>query len=55
MWVPGAIIITASLGLIGRGFALKRGGNSAGEKWILGGAVVMFIGVIALLNSGAMG
>jgi len=55
MWIPGAIILAAALGLIGRGFALKRKRDSTGELWILGGAVVMFLGAIALLNSGVTG
>ncbi|MES2711184.1 MAG: hypothetical protein V4653_06350 [Pseudomonadota bacterium] len=55
MWVPGAIIVAVALGLVGRGFALKRRGDGSGEKWILSGAVVMFLGVIVVLNSGALG
>ncbi|MBR0656869.1 hypothetical protein [Plastoroseomonas arctica] len=55
MLVPAAILLAVSLGLIGKGFALKRRGDGSGETWILGGAVVMFFAAIAVLNSGSMG
>lgn len=52
MWVPIAILLVVGLGLIGKGYTLKRRGDAAGEKWILGGAVAMFLSVIVVLNSG---
>ncbi len=55
MWIPGAILLLVALALVGKGFTLKRRGESAGEKWILGGAVVMFLSVIAVLNGGVPG
>lgn len=55
MPIPVAIFLLVGLGLIAKGFTMKRRGESAGEKWILGGAVAMFLGAIALLNSGAAG
>ena len=55
MWVPGAILVAVALGLIGRGVALKRRRADGGEVWVVGGAVVMFLGVMAVLNSGALG
>ncbi len=55
MPIPAAILLLVGLGLIAKGFTMKRRGESAGEKWILGGAVAMFLSVIVLLNSGAAG
>ncbi len=55
MWIPIAILFLVALGLVAKGYTLKRRGEAAGETWILGGAVTMFIGAIAVLSSGPGG